>query len=154
VLAEGDRDEQLAVARRYGHDPESLARLEARRDWAQQVYEARREFAKHRALDEMLVNLDEMRDLAQDSDKLNDKLSLHGALTRIADIDRPQVAATPGGTGFVLTINLPGANSVQLGAVEPVTIDNELPPTPAYLGAPEAVAAPDSLLDDESEEQA
>jgi len=144
VCCEADRDKQLATAEAHGFAPPTFERLERTRDFMARVYDTRKEFIKQKALAQLAVNQDEMYDLARASDKLNDKATLHNVLLRLADLDRPQQGVLGSGSGFVLTINLPGADTIRMHAA-PMTIDmdpapilaidDDLPPTPKYLAS-------------------
>lgn len=138
VCCEDDRDAQLATALRHGYDEPSFLQMERTRDFMVKVYEARKEYIKQKALAQIAVNQDEMYELASSSERLGDKVSLHNVLLRLADLDKPQQGAVVGGSGFMLTINLPGNAPIQMQP-GPVTIemptaeDDDLPPTPKYL---------------------
>lgn len=148
VCCEADRAKQLALVQTYGFDQTEFVQLEGTRDFMAQVYEARKEFVRQKALAQLSVNQDAMFDLAVTSEKLSDKINVHSALVRLADMERPQGGAAAG-PGFVLTINLPGAGEIRaLGQVQPVqpaqaeAIEDavlvedpqpRLPPVPKYL---------------------
>lgn len=153
VCCEDDRAAQLAVARNYGYDEAQFVQMERTRDFMVKVYEARKEYIKQKALAQIAVNQDDMYELATESERLSDKVSLHNVLLRLADLDKPQQGALGGGgSGFVLTINLPGAGPIQMQSA-PVTIDmpaaeDDLPPTPSYLARADNPDILTPLLDD------
>ncbi|MCK9514347.1 MAG: hypothetical protein M0R28_24380 [Pigmentiphaga sp.] len=137
VIAEDDRNDQLAAARRHGITQAQLLRLEASRFFSAQVYEARRDYVRHKAMAQLAANQDDMFELASLSEKLPDKLSVHGALSRLAEFDKPAQMQGASGGGFVLTINLPGNPPMQMAALNVVDMPEDLPPVPKYLESPD-----------------
>jgi hypothetical protein len=122
VRAEDDRDERLRAAAEHGYSPADLVQLERTRAFMAAVYEAQKDYARYKAMAMLLVNQEDLYHAARNTDDLADKLSLHNALSRMTEIDKP---AAGGGSGFVLNINVPGAEISLAQQLSPVTIENE-----------------------------
>lgn len=106
------------ICRRYGVDPS----VQTSRDFLKVDFELRREYLKYEALMRMQANLDELQEAARMSDKPSVKLEYHAVISKLAGYsDKPDASNAPT-QGFVLNINIPGAEPLRMA---PVTIEHE-----------------------------